>query len=104
MAGLFLWGVHRSLFGTNAMSRKRATQEYHLICRTTGQSHGGFATLAGAREYAREEDLEAWDIFNGNRLVERRDPAHEDARKKGLGPWDIFRGHFVPVERREPTH
>jgi hypothetical protein len=55
------------------MSSKRKVREYHLICRTTGQSYGGFATLAGAREYVREEDLEAWDIFYGNRLVERRE-------------------------------
>jgi hypothetical protein len=27
---------------------KKAAREYHLICRTTGQSHGGFETLAGA--------------------------------------------------------
>ena len=52
---------------------KRRVREYHLICRTTGQSYGGFASLAGAREYVREEKLEAWDIFHGNRLVERRE-------------------------------
>jgi len=53
---------------------KKAAREYHLICRTTGQSHGGFETLAGARQYAREEGLEAWDIFQGNLLVERHEP------------------------------
>jgi hypothetical protein len=56
------------------MSHDDHPQEYHLICRTTGESHGGFATLAGAREYAREENLEAWDIFHGNLLVERHEP------------------------------
>jgi hypothetical protein len=84
------------------MSRKRESREYHLICRTTGQSHGGFVTLAGAREYAREEELEAWDIFNGNRLVERRESScisaceeNAYAHKANLGAWDIFRGHLV---------
>ncbi len=56
------------------MSQQRTSQEYHLICRTTGESFGGFATLAGARQHAREENLQAWDIFRGNLLVERHDP------------------------------
>jgi hypothetical protein len=56
------------------MSEHRGTHDYHLICRTTGESQGGFDTLAGAREYAREEALEAWDIFHGNLLVERHEP------------------------------
>jgi hypothetical protein len=34
---------------------------------------GGFETLNGAREYAREEDLKAWDIFHGNLLIERHE-------------------------------
>ena len=55
------------------MSAKRST-EYHLICRTTGRSLGGFETLNGAREYAREDDLKAWDIFHGNLLIERHEP------------------------------
>jgi hypothetical protein len=59
------------------MSGKRECHEYHLICRTTGQSHGGFATLAGAREFAREEDLQAWDIFHGHLLIERREPDYQ---------------------------
>jgi hypothetical protein len=54
--------------------RHGADDEYHLICRATGTSHGGFATLAGARQYAREEQIEAWDIFHGNLLVERHEP------------------------------
>ena len=61
------------------MSQKHATQEYHLICRTTATSHGGFATLAGARQYAREEALEAWDIFHGNLLVERHELEHQES-------------------------
>ncbi len=85
------------------MSRKRKSQEYHLICRSTGESHGGFATLAGAREHVREEGLEAWDIFNGNRLVERRELNRAPASGKSLGAWDIFRGRVI-VERRELLH
>ena len=53
------------------MSEKPAAHEYHLICRTTGVSHGGFETLAGARQSAREEHFESWDIFHGDLLVER---------------------------------
>jgi hypothetical protein len=92
------------------MSRKRESKEYHLICRTTGESHGGFATLVGAREYAREEELEAWDIFHGNRLVERREQTSSYARQengqpqeKKLEAWDIFHGHLI-IERREQIH
>jgi hypothetical protein len=61
------------------MSKKPAApDEYHLICRTTGASHGGFESLAGARQYAREEGLEAWDIFHGNLLVERHEPVRQE--------------------------
>jgi len=85
------------------MSSKRKSREYHLICRMTGESYGGFATLAGAREYVREEGLEAWDIFNGNRLVERRETNRAFASEKSLGAWDIFRGRLI-VERHERMH
>jgi hypothetical protein len=85
------------------MSRKRKSQEYHVICRTTGESHGGFATLPGAREYVRHEGLEAWDIFNGNRLVERRDLNRACAAEKSRGAWDSFRGRLV-IERHERLH
>jgi hypothetical protein len=80
-----LWSVS---IGTFVMSKRRV-REYHLICRTTGQSYGGFASLAGAREYVREEKLEAWDIFHGNRLVERRElvPLDTPARR-----WKAWRG------------
>jgi hypothetical protein len=61
------------------MPQKRAAHEYHLICRATGTSHGGFTTLAGARQYAREEALEAWDIFHGDLLVERREPEVQES-------------------------
>jgi hypothetical protein len=48
--------------------------EYHLIDLATGLSHGGFRSLEAARQYAREEDLIAWDIFRGDLPVERHDP------------------------------
>jgi hypothetical protein len=48
--------------------------EYHLIDLTSGVSHGGFETLAGARQSAREMGLPAWDIFHGNVRVEYHDP------------------------------
>lgn len=48
--------------------------EYHVIDLMTGVSHGGFVSLDAAREYTRQEYLEAWDIFNGNIRVEYHDP------------------------------
>ena len=51
-----------------------AASEYHLIDLTTGVSHGGFETLTGARQSAREMGLSAWDIFHGNVRVEYHDP------------------------------
>ena len=51
--------------------------EYHLINLATGASHGGFKTLSGARQCAREKGLPAWDIFNGNVRVEYHDPRRE---------------------------
>ena len=48
--------------------------EYHLIDLATGVSHGGFETLTGARQYAGEKSLLAWDIFHGNVRVEYHDP------------------------------
>ena len=49
-------------------------KEYHLIDRTTGESHGGFATLNGARQYALEEGLRCWQIFKGWLRIETHDP------------------------------
>ena len=46
----------------------------NLIDLTTGVSHGGFETLTGARQSAREKGLSAWDIFHGNVRVEYHDP------------------------------
>ena len=48
--------------------------EYHLIDLSTGVSHSGFETLTGARQYAGEKSLLAWDIFHGNVRVEYHDP------------------------------
>jgi hypothetical protein len=36
-------------------------------------------TLDGARQYAREESLQAWDIFHGNLLVERHEPERQES-------------------------
>jgi hypothetical protein len=66
------------------MSRQRCAREYHLICRVTGESHGGFENLTGARQYAREEGLEGWDIFHGNMLVERHEPCRQQAESAAL--------------------
>jgi hypothetical protein len=49
-------------------------REYHLIDLSTRVSHGGFETLTGARQYAGEKSLLAWDIFHGNVRVEYHDP------------------------------
>jgi hypothetical protein len=46
-------------------------KEYHLISLSDGQSHGGFVSLAGARQYARDENIEIWEIYHGNRLIKR---------------------------------
>ena len=56
----------------------KAAREYHLID-LVGTSYGGFQTLAGARQVAREEGLRAWDIFHGNDRIEYHDP---DDRKR----------------------
>jgi hypothetical protein len=52
----------------------KAPKEYHLISLVDGLSHGGFISLAGAREYAREKSIESWEIYRGNKLVERHSP------------------------------
>jgi hypothetical protein len=56
------------------LSASPEASEYHLIDLATGVSHGGFDTLAGARQSAREEGLSAWDIFHANVRVEYHDP------------------------------
>ena len=54
--------------------RDSTTEEYHLIDILTGESHGGFVSLYGAREGAHEAILLAWQIFHGNNRVEHHDP------------------------------
>jgi hypothetical protein len=39
----------------------------------TGLSHGGFRSLAAARQYAREEAVPAWQIFRGVVRIEKHD-------------------------------
>ena len=51
----------------------KAAHEYHLID-LVGISHGGFVSLAGARQFARQEGMSAWDIFHGNVRIEYHDP------------------------------
>ena len=51
----------------------KTVHEYHLID-LVGISHGGFVSLAGARQFARQEGLSAWDIFHGNVRIEYHDP------------------------------
>jgi hypothetical protein len=52
--------------------------------------------LAGARQYAREEGLEAWDIFQGNLLVERHEPRRAEfaERKTTLQKPSISLSHI----------
>ena len=55
----------------------KAAREYHLID-LVGISHGGFVSLAGARQFARQEGLSAWDIFHGNDRIEYHDPDDQE--------------------------
>ena len=56
----------------------QAPKEYHLVDLLTGESLGGFVTLAAAREEARAAGLTSWDIFQGNVRIERHDPGVDD--------------------------
>jgi hypothetical protein len=67
----------------------KAAREYHLIDLTVGISHGGFATLSGARQFAREEGLPAWDIFHGNDRIEYHDP-HDLERSDVKAKQDLW--------------
>ena len=68
------------MLGVAELFEKRAERdpvkahEYHLINIITGESHGGFVSLYGARLDAREAALLAWQIFHGNNRVEHHDP------------------------------
>jgi hypothetical protein len=53
-------------------------KEYHLVDLLTGESFGGFASMAGARDEARAAGLMRWDIFRGNVRIERHDPGIDD--------------------------
>ena len=53
------------LYTPRGAVRTPHAREYHLID-LIGISHGGFVSLAGARQFARQEGLSAWDIFSGN--------------------------------------
>jgi len=59
-------------------SMPNSGKEYHLIDLLTGESLGGFVSLAGARDEARAAGLTRWDIFQGNLLIERHDPGIND--------------------------
>jgi hypothetical protein len=56
----------------------QALKEYHLVDLLTGESLGGFVTLAAAREEARAVGLTSWDIFQANVRIERHDPGVDD--------------------------
>ena len=56
----------------------QAPKEYHLVDLLTGESLGGFATLAAAREEARAAGLTSWNIFQANVRIERHDPGVDD--------------------------
>jgi hypothetical protein len=64
----------RQISGPRNPPQASKASEYHLIDLATGLSHGGFVTLTGARQRAREKGLPAWDIFHGNVRVEYHDP------------------------------
>jgi hypothetical protein len=57
-------------------------KEYHLVDLLTGESLGGFASLAGARDEARAAGLMRWDIFRGNVRIERHDPGMDDLSRQ----------------------
>src|SRR5712672_1174633 len=67
-----MWG----LISGSPMPNSR--KEYHLVDLLTGESLGGFVSLAGARNEARAAGLTRWDIFQGNVRVERHDPGIND--------------------------
>ena len=55
----------------------KTAREYHLID-LVGISHGGFVSLAAARQFARQDGLSAWDIFHGNDRIEYHDPDDQE--------------------------
>jgi hypothetical protein len=80
----------------------KAAREYHLID-LVGTSHGGFETLAGARPFARQEALPAWDIFHGNDRIEYHDPDdREGVREESTArPLDVSANQRAHAFRRK---
>jgi len=72
----------------------KAAREYHLID-LTGISHGGFVSLAGARQFARQEALSGWDIFHGNDRIEYHDPDDRE-RSEVKAKQDHAPTHYPP--------
>ena len=48
-----------------------------------------FESLAGARQFARQEGLPAWDIFHGNDRIEYHDP-HDREMAEGKAKQDLW--------------
>jgi hypothetical protein len=68
----------------------KAAREYHLIDLAVGISHGGFETLAGGSQFARQEGLPAWDIFHGNDRIEYHDLDDREVRRESKArPLDV---------------
>jgi hypothetical protein len=61
-------------------------KEYHLVDLLTGESFGGFVSLAGARDEARAYGLMRWAIFRGNVRIERHDPGMDDLPRQDVDP------------------
>ena len=70
--------VRLGLSRSERVTMPQAPKEYHLVDLLTGESLGGFVTLAAAREEARAAGLTSWDIFQGNVRIERHDPGVDD--------------------------
>jgi len=60
---------------TKQTSKHQPVSDYHLVDLATGISYGGFESLEAARVVAREQRLNSWQIFHGNKRVEHHDPA-----------------------------
>jgi hypothetical protein len=68
----------RLYYPTGLLAMLNSPKEYHLVDLLTGESLGGFVSLAGARDEARAASLTRWDIFRGNVRIERHDPGMDD--------------------------
>ena len=92
------WGASFTPKGAGRPMSK-AAREYHLIDDLVGISHGGFVSLAGARQFARQEGLSAWDIFHGNDRIEYHDP-YDQERSDLKAKQDLW----MCLLLRAPTH